>query len=363
MKLGAPRTSMKAGNGTLRFNLQAGAVLAAGSIVLAGCASGGTGSADDGTDAPASGAESIMLRLGHTNEESHPNERCGAAVVAEQVNEATDGTLTIETYPSSQLGSNPEMSEQVARGDLDMQIMPVPDLAQYYPPVGVLNAVYLFDSVEESGSVINGELGEELWAAALEESDIRVLGAWYYGARQLTTGDKAVRTPADLEGMSIRAIDNDIQIANITSMGAEPTPIAFSELYLALQQGVVNGQENPIATIASAALDEVQGYVMMTDHLFPWLPIAISEASWQRLSADQQEALQGAVQDAAGQVRECIETEEQEILEEWRAEGSMEIIEDVDREAFKTQSQSHFPGEFEEQWGDLYREILDATAE
>lgn len=357
MKSEASRTARNAGQRPLRFTFQAGAALVAGSLALAGCAAE-NGSTDDGTE-----EESITLRLGHTNEDSHPNERCGAAVVAETVNEATDGSLTIETYPGSQLGSNPEMAEQVARGDLDMQIMPVPDLAQFYPPVGVLNAVYLFDSVEESGSVINGELGEELWASALEESDIRVLGAWYYGARQLTTGDKPVRTPEDLEGMSIRAIDNDIQIANITSMGAKPTPIAFSELYLALQQGVVNGQENPIATISNSGLDEVQDYVMMTDHLFPWLPIAISEGSWQKLSVNQQEALQGAVRDTAEQVQECIETEEQEVLETWRAEGTIEIIEDIDREAFKERARSYFPGQFEDTWGDLYREILDATAE
>lgn len=366
MKLGAPSTSQKAGAAShrgLRSNLQAGAVLAAGSLVLAGCAAGGAGSTDDGSEAPAPDAESITLRLGHTNEDTHPNETCGASFVAEQVSEQTNGTLTIETFPSSQLGSNPEMAEQLARGDLDMQIMPVPDLAQYYPPVGALNAVYLFDSVEESGSVINGELGEELWTAALEESDIRVLGAWYYGARQLTTGDTPVRTPADLAGMSIRAIDNDIQIANISSMGADPTPVAFSELYLALQQGVVDGQENPIATTANSGLDEVQGYVMMTDHLFPWLPVAISEASWEKLSADQQEALEGAVLEAADKVRECIETEEAEILDQWRADGTMEIIEDVDREAFKEQSRAAFPGQFEDEWGDVYRQILEATAE
>lgn len=330
------------------------ASVAVASVGLAGCGQG-----EDSTDASGEVVGDVTLRFAHVHGATHPYVECGTEPLVEAMQEVG---VTIEMFPNGQLGTSNELAQQVAGGQLDMNITPIPVLAEYYGPIGVLNAVYLFDDREEAGAALEGEIGEELFGAVRDETGIHVLGNWYYGARQLTTRDKPVRTPEDLAGMSVRAIDNEVQIANVEAMGGAATPVDFAELYLALQQGIVDAQENPVATIDEQKFYEVQNYLMMTDHLFPYQPITISDEAWQRLSAEQQTALEEEVQSLAEDVETCIVEEEDKLIAEWKESGAMEIVEDVDREAFRQQAQEVLSERFKDQWGDLYTRIQETAS-
>lgn len=350
-------------NPKLRSTIVSIALLSAG---LVGCGQAGespgqTGESPDQGDgtaaAPDNATEDVTLRFAHVHGDTHPYVECGTQPLVEAM---TEVGVNIETFPNGQLGSSNELAQQVVGGSLDMNITPIPVLAEYYGPIGVLNAVYLFESREQAREALEGEIGEELFGGLGEEVDVHVLGNWYYGARQLTTKGTPVRHPDDLLDLRVRAIDNEVQIANIEAMGGTAVPVAFGELYLALQQGIVDAQENPIATIEEQKFTEVQDYLMITDHLFPYQAITISDNAWQTLSEEQQAVLKEEVTGLADDVEQCIVEEEERLIGEWRESGALEIVEDVDREAFRERAQEILPEQFKDDWGDLYTRIRES---
>lgn len=308
------------------------------------------------------GEEDVTLRFANVYDASHPFNECGFGTVSDEVESASEGGLALNNFPGAQLGAEDELAESVTGGNLEMAIIGPSFLAQYDDRVGVLDAAYLFEGVEHMEEVVDGEIGQELWDGLLEESNMRVLGTWYYGTRQFTTGDTKVLTPEDLEGLQIRAADVPIPIANIRAMGGSPAPIALEEVYLALEQGTADGQENPISTIASQNFNEVQDYLMLTNHVVQSTQIVVSEQTWQTLSKEQRGTLQEAIDTATPEVRDCIESEEEQFLSEWDESGSPQIIEDVDVEAFRDKAQDRLPEQFGNEWGnDLYRRIQEAA--
>lgn len=324
-------------------------------VALAFVAACGGGGGDQG----GGGEEATELRFANIYDTSHPFNECGASTMSES---AEGGNLTVNNFPGGQLGTEDELAESITSQNLEMAIIGPAFLSQYDSRVGVLDAAYLFDGVEQMENVVDGEIGQELWDGLREESGMRVLGTWYYGTRHLTTGDTEVNSPADLDGLKIRAPDVPIPIANVEALGASPTPIAFEEVYLALQQGTVDGQENPIATIAAQNFNEVQQYLMLTGHVVQSTQIVIADETWQSLSSEQQDALQEAVDTAREEVRSCIESSEEESLDAWREAGQPQIIENVDTEAFRQRAQSELPEQFGDQWGDLYSRIQNASS-
>lgn len=330
----------------------AAAVLA---VIAAGCGSG----AQEGQ--AQQGEENVSLRLANHYEVDHPTNRCGVEPLVTQVSDNTDDSLTIDTFPGAQLGSEDELAQSLVSQNLEMAVLGTPILGTLYEPIDVLSAAYVFKNPNQMFEVTNGEIGQELWDGLREETNIRVLGSWYYGTRQMTTGDTEVRAPEDLSGVKLRATETPISIANIEALGASPTPIALEEVYLALQQGTVDGQENPFPTIDSLKFNEVQQYLILTGHSIQTNQVVIAESSWQRLSAEQQSALQDAVDAAAEEARECVEQEEQDLLTEWQEAGDFQVIEDIDAEAFQERARNTLPERFSDKWIDgMYERIQDA---
>lgn len=319
------------------------------SVAAAACG-GGSGDGGGGEEG-ASG-----LRFANIYNAEHPFNACGASSVMESVQEG-EGDVTVNNFPGGQLGQENELAESLVSQNLDMAIIGPSFLSEYDERLSVLDAAYVFEDVDHMQRVTGGEIGDEIYGGLVEDSNMRVLGTWYYGTRQLTTGDTEVNSPEDLDGVSVRAPDSEIPIANVRALGASPTPIAFEEVYLALQQGTAGGQENPIPTIAAENFNEVQEYLMMTDHVVQSTQVVVAEDAWQELSSEQQTTLQDAVENATPEVRECIEQSEEESLQEWRDAGQPQIIEDVDKQAFRERAQQRLPEEFGDQWGDLYERI------
>lgn len=319
----------------------------AGTFLLLLAACGGSGDGD-----------ASSLRFAHPLAEDHPAQACGVDVMADLLAEGDSG-ITIESFPAGQLGTSAETIDNLIAGNVELAIPSFGELAVHDERLSIMDANYLFDDYDHLYEVMDGSIGDDLVTGLREDTGVRVLDVWYMGTRQLTT-DGRIEGPDDLAGLKIRAIDSPVGIANVRSLGGDAVPVAFTELYTALSQGVVDGQENPIAIMASASLQEVQGWVHLTNHQMFAVPLAINESAWAALSAEQQDALIEAAREAGPQVRACTEEVQEELLASWEDDGLLQVNESVDVEAFRARAEAQIPEQFEELWGDLYREIRAA---
>jgi len=178
---------------------------------------------------------------------------------------------------------------------------------------------------------------------------MRILGAVYYGTRHITTSNRAIRSLADMRGLKLRVPENDVFKVMVESWGAKPTPMNFNELYLALSQGVVDGQENPLPTIKAGKLHEVQKYLILSGHIMTPRLVVVNEAVWQKLAAADRDAVAAAMQTHMQWSNEQIALQEQALVEEFRAAGMTVIKPDVD--ALRAATLAVVPPKFEAKWG------------
>lgn len=320
-------------------------------LVLAGCGFGPPIEAAAVPRAPGAPGDTV-LRLAHPYDAGHPVERCGTPAIQEEL---LGSGITVESYPSAQLGNEAESLEQVAAGGLDIAVAGPSFLGVWHEPAAVLDGAYLFDGPEDFTRAVQGSLVADVHEQFRERSGMRVLSTWYYGTRHTTSG-RPVGSPADLAGMKIRTPDAPQYLTNIALMGGSPTPMALDEVYLALQQGTLDAQENPIPTIDSAGFAEVQGYLNLTAHLVQGIHPVINDRIHDALEPAQRERLDRATDRARDAVRTCIEQEEREILAGWRADGPL-VVNDVDTEAFARQVRAELPSRVS--WGDLYTRLAE----
>jgi len=315
---------------------------AAPAMMLAGCAGGSAG--EGGGETPAGGGgEPIELTLAHSYNEDQPQHRCGAQVIADEV-AAADVGLSIEIFPASQLGGDADRIASVASGDIDLDIQGASALGAVYEPISVLDAAYVFEGPEHLAAFMASEESQTVIDGFAEAAGVQTLGAWSAGARHFTA-NVPITEPADLEGLRIRFPGSPQFLMNAEALGASATEVAYEELYLALQQGTVDGQENPITNIKAQNLAEVQDYLSLSAHQLN-TNLIIAGPVWNELSAEQQDALTAAVESAVGQVTDCVAEDEAATLEEWKSAGEWEIVEDVDVDAFREMALDHLAGAY-----------------
>lgn len=310
------------------------ALVPAAALLATGC----TAMSDSGDGSGADGSVTLSFANSYTTEHAHT--KCGIQAVADQIN-GQDIGVTIETFPNSQLGGDTERFTSVMAGDVDMDVQGSSALASTFAPIGVLDMAYAFDGPDELFEFFDSEAATKLKDDFAAETGTRILDVWFFGMRHFSA-NKAIRTPGDLQGLRMRYPDSPIYLENAKAVGANATAVAFEEVYLALQQGIIDGQENPIPTIAEKSFDEVQSHVSLSGHQTGSQLIVINEEKWQQLSPEQQEALRTSVHETRTQNRQCIEDKEAEILEQWRGGGEMTVVEDVDREAFAQRAEEYF---------------------
>ncbi|HYJ66659.1 MAG TPA: DctP family TRAP transporter solute-binding subunit [Nocardioidaceae bacterium] len=307
---------------------------------------------DDGGSA----GGAVDLRLAHSYTESQAQHVCGAQVIADEVEKA-DVDMTVQIYPNSQLGEDADRIASVVSGDIDMDIQGASALGAVYEPVSVLDAAYAFDDNEHFARYIESDAAADLLADFESETGVHTLGAWNAGMRQFTASEP-IREPSDLDGLRMRFPDSPQYLMNADALGADATEVAYEELYLALQQGTVDGQENPIVNIAALNLQEVQDYISMSSHQANSNLVIIGEV-WNELSDEQQQALQAAVDKAVEQVPQCVADDEEATLSEWEDGGDIEIVDDVDVEAFRSQVDSYLRENFDDEQLAIYEGIRD----
>ena len=259
----------------------------------------------------------------------------GEAKFAEEVERLTNGEVIIKTYYGGELYTQEAQNSALRRGNLALTNQGPNWFSEYTPFMNMFAMAYLFEDLDHMNKVMNGETGKEIYDILAKETGVRPLSTWYLGTRQLNLVDigRIVRTPADMKGVKLRMPNSRTWLMMGEALGANPTPVSISELYLSLQTGAVEGQDNPLTTVVQRKFQEVTDYVILTSHFVnPIMPV-INEEIFQKLSAKHQAALLEAAEIARQYVEEIILTTTADARKEIEAAG-VEFIE-VDQKVWK----------------------------
>ncbi|WP_340107818.1 TRAP transporter substrate-binding protein DctP [Pikeienuella sp. HZG-20] len=300
-------------------------------------------------------AEPVEAQIGMIFSPAAPMVRCGADFVAADA-ALKEAGLNFTVVHSSQLGSEVEMVQQVSSGELEATIGTASILGSYVDGLSVLETYYLYDTVDDVIKVHATDVAGKLFDELLEVANIRRIGEpWLYGERHIF-GKKALREPADFEGLRLRVPQTSVSIAGAQSLGASPTPTTYGELYLSLQQGIVDAAEAPAAVANAESFHEPSDYFNKTGHLITAVPMIVNEDFWRSLTPEQRTALNEAATAAAASVRKCVEEADEEAYAEWRESGAVEIVDDVNREALKANARAFFSDGFD--WSPVYVDLI-----
>ena len=267
-------------------------------------------------------AQDYTLRLSHGDNETNPT-HIGALKFEELVESYTDGRIDVQIFPSNQLGSEQEVVQAMRPGSIEGSIVYTGNLVPFAPSVGVMMLPYAFTSNEEAHAAMDA-LKAPLNERLPQEAGVRILGYFEKGFRVLTNGVREVKNLEDLQGLKIRVSRNNIAIETFKSWGLDPVPMAWAEVFPALQQGVIDGQENPYTTAISSRFYEVQDYITQIHYLIWSGPILVSERFYQGLPEDLQEALNRAGEEAALYQRQ-VSAEETEVAKKELVELGMTL--------------------------------------
>jgi tripartite ATP-independent transporter DctP family solute receptor len=312
-------------------------------VIVMAAAMTGCGGSSEPAPAPDSGsgdaaaAEPTVLKFGTTVNEQD-SFQVAAEKFAELVKEGTNGAYEIEIYPNGALGDERTMLESMQMGTLDMGIITSGPFVNFTPEMGVLDLPFLFSSSEEAYKILDGDIGKEL-LTKLEGSKLKGLAYAERGFRNLTNSKKPVAAAADIKGLKVRVMQNDVYIASFNALGVNAVPMAWTEALTALQQGTIDGQENPINVIYSHKLWETQKYCTLTRHAYASAIITMSLDLYNKLPADVQKVFTDAAQGAAEYERNWDAENETSQLQEMKDNG-MEVIENPDVDSFKAAVQS-----------------------
>lgn len=328
------------------------ALLSAAGLLLAGC-SADTGSGDS-TD-----GGTVELTFANSYADDHPHNRCGATVIAEKIN-AMDVGLDITVFSNSTLGGDVDRFTSLMAGDIDIDMQGSSAIGSTYAPVGVLDSAYIFRGADHMFDYFDSEASDMIKDGMLEETGTRVIQPYFFGMRTFSA-NTPIRTPEDLQGLRMRFPDTPAYLANAEALGANAVAVAFEEIFLALQQGIIDGQENPIPTVSSMSLDEVQSTVSLNNHQTGFQFVLVNEKKWQSLNDEQRDALTEVITEVRDENRDCIDQAQQDIIDDWNATGAVEVVEDVDLAAFEKKAEKYFLNKYTGADLELYKSIRDSA--
>ena len=337
-------------------------LVAVGSLIVMLSLAWGAAPAAAGTAFP-----KMDVKLGHSGVVEMSYHK-GSVKFAELMKERTGGAVTVHVFPANQLGSEKDMVEQVKNGVIHIALTGPSMLAQFqgWGPIGVLGMPYVLRGNSEDEirpkliKLARGPLMAELNERAAKESGIRILDmGWWYGERHLTSKTKQVAKPEDVKGLKIRTMDSPVAKAALVALGAATTPMAVSELYTALQLGVVEGQENPLNTIYSHKFYEVQKYVALTGHMAMNLVLVTNEKFFQGLSPELRAIFVKSMQDAGDYETDMQIGMNKKNLQDLKDKGMTVTVVNKDEFAEKTKDAWK---EFEPMFGKgFYEKVLEAA--
>jgi tripartite ATP-independent transporter DctP family solute receptor len=279
---------------------------------------------------------------------------------SELLTEKTGGKYDVNLFVNSQLGTEQATVNDVSLGTLDMSILGSNNLAPFSPSMGIFSLPYIFENISQAETIINSKVAEEVSEDAINNAGVRVIAWSYSGFRMLTNSQRPVTSLDDLDGLFIRVPKSDLIIKTYQALGINPTPVAWSETFTALQQKVVDGQETPYAAIYSMKFAEIQKYLTETHYMFQLEPLIMSEYLFQEQSADVQKAILEAGKEATAFSLNWIQEKEEGIKQELIAKYGMQIDQLEDEAEWVKRAQEGVWPEFYEQVGgkDKINELL-----
>jgi tripartite ATP-independent transporter DctP family solute receptor len=302
-------------------------------------------------------AQAVKLTLGHGAAPGNPRHEA-AVKFAEVAKAKSGGRIEVQVAPSAQLGDDAAMVTAMRTGALDMSANSQGAVSNAVPEYAAFGMPFLFSSAGAAFKLLDGPLGKEL-ADKSAEKGLILLGTWDNGIRQMTNSKRPINTVADMKGLKMRVPPDATLVDIMKALGAESQQIKFAELYVALQQGVVDGQENPLVNIHASKLYEVQKHLALTNHQFQMTPFLMGKRSWDRLSdADRKIVLEAAAEATALQRRLSQEADEK-LLADLKSKGVM--VTTPDKAAFEKAT-----AEVDDKWvagpiGPYVKKVIDAA--
>jgi len=279
-----------------------------------------------------------------------------AAKFEEVVKAETGDAFEFKNFPSSGLGGEREVIEGLQIGTIEVTIVSSGTLANFVPDTGVFDIPFLFRDLDHARAVLDGPIGQNILA---EFDGVGLHGlAWgEQGFRHITNNRNPINSPEDVAGLKIRTMENPVHLAAFNAMGAAPTPMAWPEVIPALQQGVIDGQENPLSVIVSVKLDEVQKYLTLSGHVYSPAMLLVSKPFWDGLTDDQKAAFDKAAHEAVAAMRAYVDNVETTGVETLKARG-MQVNELSPEE--KAEFQASIEAAYEEYYDTYGRELVES---
>ncbi len=274
-------------------------------------------------------AADLTLKLGHLANEDN-TWHLGAVKFGEELAARTDGRIAVEVFPNESLGKEVDLINGMQLGTVDMTITGE-SLQNWAPQAALLAVPYAYKSIEHMDEVAAGEIGDAIKQQIIEKAQIRPIAYFARGPRNLTS-NRAITSPDELDGLKLRVPNVPLFVDVWKMLGAQPTPMAFSEVFTSLQNGTIDAQENPLALIKSANFNEVQKFINKTEHVRSWIYLTISDITWNKLSETDQTAVMEAAAAAQAYERELFVEDEKKLVGELTEKG-MTFVE-VDGDAF-----------------------------
>ncbi|GIE29683.1 ABC transporter substrate-binding protein [Actinoplanes italicus] len=305
-------------------------------LLAAGCTTAGN------TPAPEGANPTLALKIGSSQPETQPNFHCGMKLLKERIEAQAELNLTIDMFPNSQLGPDAERFAGVQSGDIDIDLQGGSAMSTAFPKIGVLDAAYAFNDIDHFFKWVD-QNGKDFFTEFNTATNTTILDAWYFGMRTFTA-TKPIRKPEDLAGLKIRFPNTPQFLANAEALGANAVAIAVEELYLALQQGVAQGQENPVVATHAQKFDEILKSASLTNHQVGVHFVVVSDKTLDKMSQPQKDALTKAVHDIRAENRKCVDDETEKVLTGWRADSTRTVVEidQIDRAAFIGKAEAFF---------------------
>ena len=300
----------------------------------------------------------IKLVLAHAVAPENPR-AIAALKFADLVKEKSGGRIAVQVAGAAQLGDDLTMLSALRTGTLDMSINSQGPIASVLPELSALGLPYLFSTQAKAWELLDGPVGQAL-AKKLEPKNLILLAWMDNGIRQISNNKRPITKPDDLKGVKLRTPADPSTVDMFQAMGASTQQINFSELYIALQQGVVDGQENPLANIHAGKLHEVQKFISITNHKYESTPFVMSGITWGRLSADDRKLIKEAAQEATVMQRNLMAAADEKLLAEYQKMPSLQVN-IADQGPFKAATQIVWDNWEKKPFGDFVKTLRAAS--
>ncbi len=304
----------------------------------------------------------IIVKYGHVGPPVHP-QHLGALAFAKYVNDRAKGEIEVQVFPMGQLGGERSMTEQVQAGNLQMTAVTAGVLANFVPEMGIIEMPFIYPNRETAYRTLDDKEVKERFAKYCDPKGFVFIGYTENEFRDMTNSKRPIKRPEDLKGLKIRVVESPVFIDTFKALGANPTPLPFPEIYNALQQKVIDGQDNPLFTSILMKFTEVNKYATVTNHILTECPVVVNKKFWNSLTPEQQKLFREAADVQIKTNREGNAKGRAEAIEKAKAQKiDLYILTDADRAAFKTAVKpvlDKYRGVYGAEWFDFFMKKID----